>query len=384
MDCKGIVIMEQIEFILFDVDGVVTDGICYKSRDNSDVIIKGIQLKDLDAIGLLKEVGFQVGVISGEDNSYLFGSDILSRLDICLWKCKNKGKAIDYVCDLFHITEKHICYIGDGKYDIPVLKKVGLSVCPSDAIDDVKKISDVILDCAGGCGCLAEICSKLISNKKRCNRSTSIHTDLQKDIFSIMEKQMQVIHSMLQNPFIADSITQCIDAIVDCYNHNGCVLVCGNGGSAADSQHFAAELVGRFYLERKALNAKALTENTAVITAISNDYDYASVFSRQIEAYGRKGDVLLALSTSGKSENIKKAIIAANEKELTTIMITGNHELLFNTNETPNIIIKIPCCMTPRIQEAMLLIEHIICEFVEKSTSISHQADNSSFIKGEV
>ena len=181
-----------------------------------------------------------------------------------------------------------------------------------------------------------------------------------------------------------DDLNTVMNELVKAKDEGRQVFIMGNGGSAADSQHFAAELVGRFYLERKALNAKALTENTAVITAISNDYDYASVFSRQIEAYGRKGDVLLALSTSGKSENIKKAIIAANEKELTTIMITGNHELLFNTNETPNIIIKIPCCMTPRIQEAMLLIEHIICEFVEKSTSISHQADNSSFIKGEV
>ena len=141
------------------------------------------------------------------------------------------------------------------------------------------------------------------------------------------------------------------------------VLFCGNGGSAADAQHLASELAGRFYLDRKPLFAEALLTNTAVLTAIGNDYTFDTVFSRAINAKGREGDALIALSTSGNSKNIIKAIKAAKEKNMLTIGLTG--ESGGKMAGLCDYLIQIPSKDTPRIQEAHILVGHIICELVE-------------------
>lgn len=141
-------------------------------------------------------------------------------------------------------------------------------------------------------------------------------------------------------------------------------MICGNGGSAADSQHFAAELVSKFRRERKALPAIALTVNTSVITAISNDYDYKKIFSRQIEALGENGDVAFFISTSGNSKNIIEAIGIAKKLGLFTIGMTGE-----DGGEMQNLcdlVLNVPSNKTPRIQEGHILIIHILCELIEK------------------
>lgn len=152
--------------------------------------------------------------------------------------------------------------------------------------------------------------------------------------------------------------------IVDSYRQGGKLLICGNGGSASDAQHIAGELVSRFFLERKGLYAEALTANVASLTAIGNDYSYDKIFERQVEANGRKGDVLIGLSTSGNSKNVILAMQEARKKGITTIGITGSHK---NTAMIPlsDCCIQIPSTSTPRIQEATMLICHTLCEFVE-------------------
>lgn len=141
------------------------------------------------------------------------------------------------------------------------------------------------------------------------------------------------------------------------------VLFCGNGGSAADAQHLASELAGRFYLDRKPLFAEALLTNTSVLTAIGNDHTFDTVFARAISAKGREGDALIALSTSGNSKNIIKAIQAAKEKNMLTIGLTG--ESGGKMAGLCDYLIQIPSKDTPRIQEAHILVGHIICELVE-------------------
>jgi D-sedoheptulose 7-phosphate isomerase len=141
------------------------------------------------------------------------------------------------------------------------------------------------------------------------------------------------------------------------------VFFFGNGGSAADAQHLAAELVGRFERERRALPAIALTVNTSTLTAIGNDFSYESVFSRQLEALGSPGDVAVAISTSGKSPNVLKAVQTARKAGLLTIGMTG-----FRLSELASSVdysIRIPSESTPRIQEAHILIGHILCELIE-------------------
>lgn len=151
--------------------------------------------------------------------------------------------------------------------------------------------------------------------------------------------------------------------IIGSYNNGGKVFFCGNGGSAADSQHLAAELVFKFYLERKALSAEALTVNTSIMSAVSNDAFFDLVFSKQLEANGKKGDVLLALSTSGKSPNVINAVKTARGMGLLTICFTGRDKSPLD--EICDLCLKVPSDDTPRVQEVHILLGHILCELIE-------------------
>jgi D-sedoheptulose 7-phosphate isomerase len=179
----------------------------------------------------------------------------------------------------------------------------------------------------------------------------------------ILEHQA-VIEAIVKNDVLLDEIKRTAQTITDVYRAGGKLLICGNGGSAADSQHIAAELVSRFYMERAALDAEALTVNISSITAIGNDYTFDNIFSRQVEAKGKKGDAIIGISTSGNSMNVYNALIKAKKLGMTTIcFIGGKTETLIP--KTCDIVISIPCTDTPRIQECHIMIGHIICEYVE-------------------
>jgi D-sedoheptulose 7-phosphate isomerase len=144
----------------------------------------------------------------------------------------------------------------------------------------------------------------------------------------------------------------------------GKILVCGNGGSAADAQHVAAELVGRFERERRAIAAVALTTDTSILTAIANDYTYARVFARQIEAIGRAGDVLLAISTSGQSASVLEALAAAKAAGITTVALTGRDG--GPAGEAADVHVNVPSPSTARVQEVHRTLLHAMCELVER------------------
>ena len=165
---------------------------------------------------------------------------------------------------------------------------------------------------------------------------------------------------------LAKPIADAVSALVGCITSGGKVLACGNGGSAADAQHFAAEFVGRFERERPGLAAIALTTDSSILTAIGNDYDFTSIFSKQIQALGAPGDVLLAISTSGNSANVVAAVEAARAKEMVVIALTGHkggklRELLTETD----VLICVPHERTARIQEVHLLTLHCLCDAVD-------------------
>ncbi|MCP4649931.1 MAG: D-sedoheptulose 7-phosphate isomerase [PVC group bacterium] len=152
--------------------------------------------------------------------------------------------------------------------------------------------------------------------------------------------------------------------IIKAYKKKKKVLIFGNGGSAADSQHIAAELVGRFKKERQAWPAIALTTNTSILTALANDYSYDCIFERQIEALGNKGDIAIGISTSGKAPNVIAGFKKARKQGLTCIALTGQKGS--NLKKLTDICLMAPAKDTPRIQEAHILIAHIICDLVEK------------------
>ena len=160
-------------------------------------------------------------------------------------------------------------------------------------------------------------------------------------------------------PVIRQMAELCQDAMITRHK----ILICGNGGSAADAQHIAAEFIGRFHSERRALPAIALSTDTSILTSIANDYDYSQVFSRQVQGLGRAGDVFWGISTSGNSENVNKAIIEAKNKRMITIASTGKTggEMV----DTCDVALVIPSDSTARIQEMHILCAHIICQLID-------------------
>ena len=169
---------------------------------------------------------------------------------------------------------------------------------------------------------------------------------------------------LLQDEQILQKVQNISENITSSLKNGNKILFVGNGGSASDCDHLATEFVSRFYKDRHAFNAISLTSNNALITALSNDFSYDKAFSRQIEAIGKKGDVLFALSTSGNSKNIIDAINVANEMGLITIGLTG--EKISNMDNHCSILIKIPSSETPNIQEAQMTLGHLICLLVEE------------------
>jgi D-sedoheptulose 7-phosphate isomerase len=183
-------------------------------------------------------------------------------------------------------------------------------------------------------------------------------------IRQIIESSIHTKQAILQDENLLQCIEKIVETISDAFKNGRRVYFCGNGGSAADAQHLAAEFSGRFYTDRKALPAEALHCNTSYLTAVANDYGYEQVYSRMIEGIGEKGDVLVGLSTSGNSPNILRAFEIAKEKKLCTIGFTGKSG--GKMKSLSNFLVNIPSTDTPRIQESHITIGHIICQLVEE------------------
>jgi D-sedoheptulose 7-phosphate isomerase len=181
---------------------------------------------------------------------------------------------------------------------------------------------------------------------------------------SIIEASIHVKQQVLQNEELLKTIEKIVDVIVTAFKNGNRVYFCGNGGSAADAQHLAAEFSGRFYIDRKALPAEALHCNTSYLTAVGNDYGFDVVYARIIDGIGEKGDVLVGLSTSGNSANIIKAFEKAKEKNMITVGLTGLTGGAMKA--TSDYLINVPSADTPRIQESHILAGHIICQLVEE------------------
>ncbi|MHB1646358.1 MAG: D-sedoheptulose-7-phosphate isomerase [bacterium] len=184
-------------------------------------------------------------------------------------------------------------------------------------------------------------------------------------IRSRFNESKEINRLILENDDTINRIQKFAELIIESYRNGGKLFIAGNGGSAADSQHITAELVSRFYKERKALPAESLNVNTSNLTAIANDYDFSAVFSRQLEANAKEGDVFLGISTSGNSKNILNALKISKKLNIYTLGLTGK-----DGGEMANLcdnIIMIPSCNTPRIQEYHITIGHIICELIESS-----------------
>jgi Phosphoheptose isomerase len=344
----------MIKLLVFDIDGVLTDGTVTVDIQGREQ--KKINLKDIDAIFELEKEGFLLAAITGED------TEIVSYFENRFpWKYfyrgnKHKKETLIELEEKTGVKREEICYIGDGKYDVEPLKYAGVGICPGDAIDQAKRSADIILQSDGGGGCLWE----LIGILKNLNQE-----ELPEHYFyKRWEEHTDIFKKIISNQELISTVMEIAIETAKIQKEKGQIFLCGNGGSAADAQHIATEFVSRFYKERPAMNAEALSVNTSTLTAIGNDYSYERVFVRQLEAKGRSGDMLIGISTSGKSKNVLEAIRFARKQGMRTVMLMGeyyNQEL----QDICDYIVKIPSKVTPRIQEAHIFIGHLIAEYVE-------------------
>jgi D-sedoheptulose 7-phosphate isomerase len=182
-------------------------------------------------------------------------------------------------------------------------------------------------------------------------------------IKEIILESIQVKEELLRS--YVGEIVEIADLIIDCLKKNGKVILFGNGGSAADAQHIAAELVGRFKKDRTALAAVSLTVNTSVLTSLANDYGYEIVFAKQIEALGEKNDIAIGISTSGKAKNVAAGIKQAKKMGIKTVALSGGDG--GDIAKLADLSLLVPSRVTARIQEAHITIGHIICELIEQS-----------------
>ncbi|GHT02059.1 hypothetical protein AGMMS50276_31570 [Synergistales bacterium] len=341
----------MIKIVLFDIDGVLTDGRIIIDENGKEQ--KQMSLRDVDAVYEIKRQGFKIGAITGENTSITNYFEKRFPWDYFYRGCKNKVDAINEISKNEGIGKEEICYIGDGKYDIAPVGYVGLGVCPFDAISPVKNVADLIIGPSGH-GAIWELAEYLKSNEA---------TD--EDLFfkRVYFEHLNTFKSILSDAALRAHIMRLANVLIAAFRSGNQLLILGNGGSAADAQHLATEFVSRFYKKRGALNAEALTTNTSSLTAIGNDYDFEHIFSRQVEAKCKKGDVLLAISTSGTSKNVLCALERGKQLGAKTALFTG---LAVRGYDSVDIEINVPSDITPRVQEAHIFIGHLICEYVEK------------------
>lgn len=184
-------------------------------------------------------------------------------------------------------------------------------------------------------------------------------------ILKSFQDSIETKKAFISNESNIEKIRRVSELCIQAFKNNGKVLLCGNGGSASDAQHIAAELSGRFNYDRDPLFAEALHVNTSFTTAVANDYSYDVIYSRMVKAAGREGDVLIGLSTSGNSMNIVNALKEGNNQGMITVALTGEKKGL--VDEVASIVIKVPSANTARVQETHILIGHAICEIIENT-----------------
>ncbi len=187
---------------------------------------------------------------------------------------------------------------------------------------------------------------------------------MQEFIVQQIQDSLQTKQRLLEAKDLLDALETTARQCMACYRQGGKILLAGNGGSAADAQHIAAELVGRYAFERPALNALALTTDTSALTAIGNDYGYEKIFSRQIEGVGNHGDLFIGISTSGNSQNVLNALHTARTQGITTVALVGRDGGAMAS--MADIALIVPSRETPRIQEAHILMGHILCDMIER------------------
>jgi D-sedoheptulose 7-phosphate isomerase len=348
-------LVNPIELLALDIDGVITDGKVSVGAHGEET--KGIAFRDLDALALARREGLKLALVTGESGPLLAAIAERLNADIVLSGAKDKVVALRTLSQEMGIPLGAICFVGDADRDALAFATVGLALCPRDASLAARSTAHRVLEARGGEGAVAEAVELLLYAKKTQLRLPGHERALKR----IVEDSIRAHERLLAESL--SGLAEIAEVLTHALRTGRKILLCGNGGSAADAQHVAAELVGRFAIEREPYPALALTTDTSILTAVGNDWDFKDIFARQVRAHARPGDVVVGISTSGRSPNVVRALEAGREKGALGIAFTGRNG--GPIAKAAHLAFKAPEAATPRVQELHILAWHGICEIVE-------------------
>lgn len=376
---KKYALLSSIKLIAFDIDGVLTDG--KVEIDEFGKEKKHIFLPDIDYMNRLKQDGYILIAVTGEDTSICKQFESRYPWNEVYKGCKNKDVVLHNITVKYGISLDEVCYVGDGLYDVPALKIAGVSICPRNGVREAKNEADIILEKSGGNGCIGELYSLLKGYEME---TSNIMEDSLRNEIKLLVQHYPVLS------VISEHIWNAYKRMEDCYRDGNKLLVAGNGGAASDSEHIVGELMKSFKKCRPIpselackltcidrirgsdmslklecpLTAISLVTHESFSSAYSNDVDWKLVYAQQLLGYGRKGDIFLGISSSGKSENVINAAVLAKAMGITSIALTGGTggELA----KIADCAVVVPETETYMIQELHLPIYHCWCLMLEK------------------
>jgi D-sedoheptulose 7-phosphate isomerase len=359
--------VKGIQVLALDVDGVLTDGRVILRADGQES--KAVCFQDIDAVFDARRRGIEVALVTGE--SALWVQTLAQRLDVrhLVTGAKDKLAALCELAQRCSTSLDMMCYVGDSDRDAPALRAVGLGFAPSNSTPAARRAAGAVLRAAGGYGAVSEVVSILARREGESDAAPELQRvsggfeNAQEQIRAWAGETISIIQKSVDE--LSDRIVLASGMIGKALDKGGKVLIFGNGGSAADAQHFAAELIGRFEKERPGLAGLALTTDTSTLTALGNDYGEHTIFSRQIEALGHREDIGFAISTSGQSPNVLHALTACNRLGIQTIGLTGHDG--GRIKSLVSLCLIVPAESTARIQESHRFIIHAICGLIERA-----------------
>ncbi|MBI3951343.1 MAG: SIS domain-containing protein [Acidobacteria bacterium] len=349
--------VKHIRVLALDIDGVLTDGTGGVTESGHEE--KRFSFQDLDAVTRARDCGLQVVLVTGENTPAV--SRIARRFGVerVLQGAKDKMSALAALSNQLDVPLSEFCYVGDGDRDAPALAEVGLGLAPANATPAAKASAHCILYRPGGAGAVAEAVDLLCRLQADTDRAAAVEKELRRIVNDNLITHQQMLNESLP------VLVQVTQTFVRAIRTGHKILLFGNGGSAADAQHVAAELIGRFLRESEPWPAIALTTDTSILTAVGNDWEFADIFARQVRALARPGDVVVGISTSGRSPNVLRGLETGKTLGAITIGFTGRHG--GEMGKYSDICFRAPADATPRIQELHLLAWHAVCELVENS-----------------
>ena len=346
-----------IDVLALDIDGVLTNGRVGITENGEER--KEIAFRDLDAIFAARRAGVSVALVTGEQGPLV---DAIARrigADHVLSGAKDKHAAIHELAGRLSRQPARICFVGDADRDALAFGSVGLGLAPCDASPRARAEAHRVLSAPGGQGAVAEAVNLVLEL-----RAGAAETSLRESrLREVLTESLDAHRRLLEEG--PAQLAQIAGMVARAIASGNKLLLCGNGGSAADAQHVAGELVGRFARESEPWPALALTTDSSILTAIGNDWCFEDVFARQVRGLAKAGDVVAGISTSGSSENVLRALEAGREKGAVPIAFTGASG--GPVAQAANLAFLAPASATPRIQELHILAWHGICEVVESA-----------------